>query len=117
MTSLVVCIRRKPGMTPEEYSNHWRDIHAPLISNCPNFTRHLMSYTQYHMADAGSAVAQLFGISTDFDGVAVLTFNRADDLTQAFAEPQYTEQIRPDEFNFVDLDNSVSFITDAHQVV
>lgn len=117
MTSLVVCIRRKPGMTREEYSDHWRDIHAPLIRNCPDFTRHLVRYTQYHMADAESAVARMFGVSADFDGVAVLTFHSTDGLARAFAEPQYIAQIRPDEFNFVDLDNSVSFITDAHQVV
>lgn len=113
MTSLIVCIKRKPGMTVEEFSQYWRGHHGPLIRSVPDFTRHLVSYTQYHLADQDSPVAKMFGVSSDYDGVAVLTFKSAEALEQAFQEPAYLEHIRPDEFHFVDLENCIPFLTEA----
>lgn len=112
MKTLVVCVKRKPGISPEEFSTYYREKHAPLILGCAEFTRHLHSYTQHHALDAGSSIAALFGASGDYDAVAVLTFKSEEALTQAFQEPQYLETIRPDEPNFVDLGNCLSFIAD-----
>ena len=115
MTTLIVCIRRKPGLTPREFSDYWRDRHGPLIQACPEFKRHLVSYVQYHAVDGHSAIAQMFGVSGDYDGVAVLQFHNEQALQAAFAEPAYLANIRPDEPNFVDLENSLPII--AHPAV
>ncbi len=117
MTTLVVCIKRRPGMTPEAFSTYWRETHAPLLRSCGDFTRHLRSYTQHHFVDRSHPVAAMFGVPGDYDGVAVLTFNNADAVAKAFAEPAYLADVRPDEANFVDLENSLSFVTDPHEVV
>lgn len=107
MTTLIVCIRRKPGMTQQEFSSYWRDLHGPLIQGCADFKRHLASYVQYHAADSNSEIARMFGVSGDYDGVAVLRFHDEQALRDAFAEPAYLAQIRPDEPNFVDLEKSL----------
>lgn len=112
LKTLIVCVKRKPGLTPEEFSLYYRETHAPLLMSCPDFTRHLHSYTQHHAIDSNAPVAALFGASGDYDAVAVLTFKNEDALKRAFEEPQYLERIRPDEPNFVDLDNCLSFIAD-----
>lgn len=31
MFKLTYCLRRKPGMTWDEFSTYWRDVHAPLV--------------------------------------------------------------------------------------
>lgn len=117
MTTLVVCIKRRPGMSPEEFSTYWRETHAPLLAACTDFTRHLVSYVQHHFADRSSPVATMFGVPGDYDGVAVLTFKSADHVAEAFAEPRYLSDVRPDEPRFVDLANSLSFVTQPHVVV
>jgi NAD(P)-dependent dehydrogenase (short-subunit alcohol dehydrogenase family) len=117
MTTLVVCIKRKPGMSSEQFSAHWRDTHGPMLAVCTDFTRHLVSYVQHHMVAQDSPVARMFGIPGDYDGVAILTFRRAEDIAAAFAEPRYLADVRPDEATFVDLDNSLSFVTEPHTVV
>lgn len=117
MTTLIVCIKRKPGLSPDDFTSHWRDKHGPLLRACGDFTRHLRSYTQHVLADRDSAVAKLFGVSGDFDGVAVLEFRSEAAMRQAFAEPAYLEEVQPDEANFVDLENCQSFITNASPVV
>ena len=32
MIKLVYCLRRKPGMTWDEFSTYWREVHAPLVA-------------------------------------------------------------------------------------
>lgn len=117
MTTLVVCIKRRPGMTPEAFSHYWRDTHAPLLKSCSDFTRHLVSYVQHHFVDRASPVAAMFGVPGDYDGVAVLTFRDADAVQRAFAEPRYLSDVRPDEPNFVDLTQSLSFVTEPNMIV
>lgn len=117
MTTLVVCIKRQPGMTPEAFSHYWRDTHAPLLKSCSDFTRHLVSYVQHHFVDRASPVAAMFGVPGDYDGVAVLTFRDADAVQRAFAEPRYLSDVRPDELNFVDLTQSLSFVTEPTTVL
>lgn len=112
LKALVVCVKRKPGLSREEFSRYYRDCHAPLIMSCPDFARHLHSYTQHHALDSKGPVAAMFGASGDYDAVAVLTFKSQDALKRAFEEPQYLERIQPDEPNFVDVQNCMSFVTD-----
>ncbi|MCW1383767.1 EthD domain-containing protein [Novosphingobium sp. KCTC 2891] len=117
MTILIVCIRRKPGMSFEAFDTYWRQQHAPLLRACGDFTRHLIRYEQYHVQDRDSPVARMFGVTSNYDGVALLEFADADAMQAAFAEPAYLEQVRPDEPNFVDLENSLPFIVERHAVL
>jgi uncharacterized protein (TIGR02118 family) len=109
--TIVVCIKRKPGMTQEAFTAYWRDVHAPTLLACSDFTRHIVSYVQHHIADGDTGVAVLFGASGDYDGVAVLTFADEAALRAAFAEPKYMTDVRPDEFNFVDTENCTTILT------
>lgn len=117
MTTLIVCIKRKPSLSPEDFTSYWQEKHGPLLRSCGEFTRHLRSYTQHVLADRDSPIAELFGVSGDFDGVAVLDFRSEEAMRQAFAEPAYLADVQPDEGNFVDLDNCQSFITNPSAVV
>ncbi len=117
MTTLIVCIKRKPGLGPDEFTRYWQDRHGPLLRACSDFTRHLRSYTQHVLADRDSPVAKLFGVSGDYDGVAVLEFLSAAAMREAFAEPAYLAEVQPDEANFVDLDHCQSFIANPSPVV
>lgn len=109
--SLIVCIKRNPDMTHAEFTEHWRAHHGPLFRDCPDFTRHLLSYSQHHPLEADSPLASMFGSSHDFDGVARLTFASKEKMERAFAEPVYLERVKPDEATFVDAANCLSFVT------
>lgn len=111
MIALVVCARRRAGLSHAEFSRYWREEHAPLLLGCSDFTRHLISYVQYHPVDNESPVATMFGVSGDYDGVAVLTFASEAALTAAFAEPAYIAEVQPDEARLVDLEGCLSFLT------
>jgi uncharacterized protein (TIGR02118 family) len=111
MTTLIVCIKRRPSLTRLEFSRYWREAHGPLVRSCTQFMRHVRSYTQFHLLEGPSPVSSMFGVDAAYDGVAVLSFSSPEAIAAAFSEPRYLEIVRPDEFNFVDLENCLSFVT------
>lgn len=108
--TLIVFIRRRLGMTAEDFSHYWRETHAPLLLGCTAFSRHIVRYEQFHGTAGTAALGAMFGATGDYDGVAAISFASEDALAAAFAEPDYLAQVRPDEPNFVDLNNCLSFI-------
>jgi len=115
MTTLIVCIKRRPGLSRAEFLRHWGESHGPLLRSCADFTRHLVSYVQYHPIGEEPVAAQ-FGVSGDYDGVAVLSFRNAEAMAQAFAEPRYLADVAPDEPHFVDIANCLSFVAQPNVV-
>jgi uncharacterized protein (TIGR02118 family) len=112
MVTLVVCIRRKPGTTAEFFHHHWTEVHGPLVKSVPEFIRHVRKYVQYHVAGGDAVPKGTVGHVSDYDGVAALTFDSAAAIEAAFSEPRYLEIIRPDEANFIDPDNCLTFLTE-----
>ena len=58
------------------------------------------------------AFADIPGVSSQFDGIAELSGDSADDVRRGLAEPAYAEVIRPDEEKFLDLPNCVFMVTE-----
>ncbi len=117
MSTIVVNVARRPDLSHAEFVNYWRDYHAPLIRSCPQFTEQLVSYTQYDVHAGPDDLASLFGGSGKYDGVAVLRFRNRHALEAAFNCDEYRNTIRPDEPNFVDLENCSAQVTDAVDVI
>jgi len=108
MVKLIVCAKRKPGITREEFGRYWRESHGPLVKSVSEFIRHVRKYVQCHIVN--SAVP--LGTSSDYDGVAELWLDNLDELNKAFTEPRYLEIIRRDELKFADIANCVSIVTE-----
>lgn len=109
MLKLIVCIKRKPGLSREEFGAYWRNNHGPLVKSVPEFMRHVRKYVQCHLAEGTES---LIGSIPDYDGVGELWFDSPETLQQAFNEPRYLEIIRPDELKFIDLDKCLAFQTE-----
>lgn len=121
MVTLIVCIKRKEGMSREDFSRYWRENHGPLVRSCASFTRYLTGYSQYHLSGAGdpevgNAEAE-FGVSGNYDGIARLEFRSAEDMERAFADPDYLANVRPDEPRFIDIAGCMSFVTEENRVI
>ena len=88
MVKLIALLRRRPGLGPEEFRAHWRDVHGPLIASTPELARHIVRYEQHprHRPDALSG-------TDGVDGVAVQWFDSIDDFVAFISEPAYQELI------------------------
>jgi len=107
MVKLIICAKRKTGMTRKEFDAYWQNQHGPLVESVPEFMRHVRKYVQCHIVENSAPL----GVAAPYDGVAELWFDSAEEIAQAFNEPKYLEIIRPDEHKFAELTDCISFVT------
>jgi uncharacterized protein (TIGR02118 family) len=104
MVKLFAFLRRREGMTYDEFVTHWRDHHGPLIRDTPELARHIVRYEQHRRHESGP-----WSGTDDLDGVAVQWFTSLDDFKAFVADPQYAALIAPDEQRFLDT-SKVEFV-------
>ena len=114
MITMIVFVRRKAGLTPEEFSDYWLRQHGPLVMGVPDFMRHVRKYVQHHPAPPEAGCISPFGDTRDYDGVGEIWFDSRAAMEAAFAEPSYLELIRPDEEKFFDAFRCLGFIGNEH---
>jgi uncharacterized protein (TIGR02118 family) len=121
MYKLTFCLRRKPGMSLEEFQRYWRETHAPLVAARAD-TLGIRRYVQAHTADLPTAhealQARNGGAPEPFDGVAELWFDSLD----AFASVDPVVQkasadLFEDEKKFIDHPNSPMWISQENVVI
>jgi uncharacterized protein (TIGR02118 family) len=112
MVKLFALLRRAEGLTHDEFVEHWRDRHGPLIRDTPALARHIVRYEQHprHRPDALSG-------NEGLDGVAVQWFDSIDGFAGFISAPEYQELIAPDERRFLNMDLVEFIICDEPNVV
>ena len=119
MIKLVMCLRRKPGMTREEFRDYWMNRHAPFFQE-NSATMRAKKYVQSHTVDTplNQGFRESRGLQPEFDGVAEVWFESEEDLMEAMSSPegqQLGAALLEDESNFVDHANSSAFIVREHE--
>jgi uncharacterized protein (TIGR02118 family) len=89
---LVGLLKRKEGMSVEDFQRYWRDVHGPIMARTPGMRRYVQSH----------ALPELYGTALDpaFDGVAEAWF----DSLEAYEAARETPEWRaggPDARNFM----------------
>jgi uncharacterized protein (TIGR02118 family) len=122
MIKLVFAIRRREGMTREEFQHYWREEHAPLVKRHAEVLR-IRRYVQTHARDTDLDAALAGSRGSEpryYDGVAELWWESIDDLLQATTsdEGQIAAQaLLEDERRFIDLANSPLWLGEETVVV
>jgi uncharacterized protein (TIGR02118 family) len=101
MVKFIAAMRRKPGMSSQEFHRYWREGHAPLVQSLPGFFGYVRRYVQSHAVEVPGDKFAGFDVS-GFDGFAELWFDSLADAEKAFTSPGYLGTIRADERKFVD---------------
>jgi hypothetical protein len=109
MIKAFLFLKRKPGLTHEEFRVQWRDVHAPIVMGGPGFERHVLRYVQSY-AIPGAAVSEL--TVSDFDGLAELWFESRADLDALLADSGYAEAVRTSIERFADLESAIGLVAE-----
>jgi hypothetical protein len=96
MLKFIIGFERKATMSRPDCHRHLRDVHGPLVKSVQDFTQYVRGYVQNY------ALEELPEFNRSFvaDGAAELWFDSPDAFVQAYSEPLYLSNIRPDEANF-----------------
>ena len=97
----VVLVKRKPGMSPEEFQRHWLEVHAPLVGRPAGLIR----YAQSHVRLGGYKN----GKEPTFDGFGEMWFESIDAMKAARSAPGQDE-VRADGQTFTDGSKTKSFL-------
>lgn len=92
--------KRRPDLTHEEFSRHWREVHGPLLRNTPSISHYLRRYVQHHMSPTTEFANVL---PLEFDGFSEAWFDSPQARLKMHAERAFQELVIPDEANFIDM--------------
>lgn len=105
MVKAIYLIRRKPGLSEEDFHRYWREVHGAIAARIPGLRR----YVQCH------AIART-DTDDEFDGAAEAWFDDMEAVRLAVASPEYAAA-REDEARFIDLDRTTLLFTEEVSVV
>jgi uncharacterized protein (TIGR02118 family) len=122
LIKLVFTIRRREGMTRDEFQRYWRSKHAQLVERHAEVLR-IRRYVQTHArdTDADGALAGARGSEPrHYDGVAELWWDSVEDLLEASSSEQgqiAANALLEDERRFIDLPSSPIWIGEENVVI
>ena len=107
MMKLVYCIRRKQGLSPDEFRRYWAEVHGPIGARIPGLRKLVQSHAIRVSGDDRPS---------DFDGMAELWFDDVAALVRARQSPEW-QASTADEAHFVDPRGCASFVSEERQIV
>lgn len=120
MLKLVYVIRRKPGLSADEFRAYWLDRHAPLVTEVAPAIGALR-YVQSHFYDhpANEAMRSVRGMLPPVDGVTEVWWESRAAFEAAYGSPEgqaAAARLAEDEARFIDFSQSQVFMTEAHEI-
>ncbi len=106
MIKIIAMVKRKPGLTLDDFSQYWREQHAPLALSLIPDELGVKGYVHNYAVNVDETGEQAF------DGIGVLYFENMDIFLKSnewfFGEPG--RALRDDEENFVDTGTRIAAV-------
>jgi uncharacterized protein (TIGR02118 family) len=108
MIKLISWFKRKPGTSHEEFVDHWRNVHGPLIARLESGS-YVLRYEQ-HLAVQAPGWPE-----PEYDGCTIQWFESPEKFAESISVPDYAE-MDADVQSFLDV-ASIKFILTEEPVV
>lgn len=112
LTKLVCGVRRKPGMSRDDFHKYWWEVHGPLNRDTPAVRKYFIRYEQNHRLESDFERTDV-----DLEGVTCEWFESTRAFFGMATDPESREVIAEDEQKFLDFDNLTWILTDAEEVI
>ncbi|KAF7976186.1 hypothetical protein HWV62_7352 [Athelia sp. TMB] len=120
---IVGFLKKKEGITREEFSNHWLNKHAPLFTSLEITKTNLSKYEQvtspiriltaivsnakgkfecHPSSDPAAAALEQVVPLAKWDGMAIFEGESFEKIMEVFSSPEYFAKVAPDEDTFID---------------
>lgn len=121
MIKITFCLRRKPGMSLEEFQQYWSENHAPLVQQHAG-ALHIKRYVQTHASDTplNGVLRESRGGPEPYDGVAEIWFDSIESMMSAVDSDsgrQASAALLEDEKKFIDLENSPLWLNEERVII
>lgn len=121
MVKFVMCIRRQPHLSREEFQDYWLNSHGPLVKSLAGALG-MRRYVQLHTADSpiNGVVQKTRGSPEPYDGIAEIWYDSMEAFENSFSSDEARaagKKLRADEPNFIDLANSPGWISEEKVLI
>jgi uncharacterized protein (TIGR02118 family) len=122
MLKIVICMKRKPGMSREEFLRYWEKEHAEVLAIAAGpmgIRRNVHNHTISTPADERIRLSRGAELD-DYDGVAESWFDSYDALMAATSTPEgrrAAQLLAEDEARFIDFSRSRIFFVEEHVAI
>ena len=120
MIKLVMCLRRHPDKSREEFQDYWLNDHGPFFQKNAA-TMRAKKYVQSHTVTTplSNGFIESRGMLAEYDGVAEVWFESEDELVEAMSSTEgqrLATALHEDEQTFIDHSTSTAFIVKEHEL-
>ncbi|MEM7354375.1 MAG: EthD domain-containing protein [Acidobacteriota bacterium] len=114
MIKLLMCLRRNPKLSREEFQDYWKNSHGRLFMQNAHIMR-AKKYVQSHTITSplNDGMKASRGMTEEYDGVAEVWFESEADLMEAMGSEAMVDLgqiLMADEEKFIDHGASCAFI-------
>ena len=97
MIKMIITIKRRNGMSHEEFVRYQRDVHRPLLMAIPEARRYIRRFIVSYPITAPDYSGP------DYDSVVAAWFDSMEDMNALYFSKNFLEKVDPDHKNFMDL--------------
>ena len=97
MIKMIITIKRREGMTHEEFVRYQREIHMPLLMSIPEARQYIRRFVVSYPVSAPDYSGP------DYDSVVEAWFDGMEDMNALYSSENFLSKVGPDHENFMDL--------------
>jgi uncharacterized protein (TIGR02118 family) len=105
---LICFVRRKPGMSADDFHRYWREVHGPLVARTKSGS-YALRYEQNH-------VVRINDDHDGYDGVTIQWYESVEAFYASASEPDFAE-INEDMQKFLDTSRIEFVLTEEPDVI
>jgi uncharacterized protein (TIGR02118 family) len=97
MIKTIITIKRREGMSHEEFVHYQREVHRPLLLSIPESRRYIRRFVVSYPIPAPKYSGP------DYDSVVEAWFDSMEDMNALYFSENFLSKVDPDHANFMDL--------------
>ena len=111
MVKMIITIKRRQGMSHEEFVRYQREVHRPLLMAIPEASKYIRRFVisfPVHAPDYSGP---------DYDSVVEAWFDSVADMNALYFSENFLKDVSPDHVNFMDLSSYGRIVAEEEVVV
>jgi len=98
MIKMTLLLTRRSGLSREEFSDYWANVHWPIVQTVPEVKQFTRRYVQQHNIGGTPDVIK----AAPYDGIAEAWFDKMEDVLKVVGSPNWMNIVVPDDQKFLD---------------
>lgn len=111
MIKTIITIKRREGMSHEEFVHYQREIHRPLLMSIPESRLYIRRFVVSYPIPAPKYSGP------DYDSVVEAWFDSMEDMNALYFSENFLSKVDPDHANFMDLSSYGRIVAEEDVVI